>query len=296
MTFRLTPARPAGLVIGLLLCLAAGPGAAVAAAPAAEPPVDAKPADVKASLFHAPGIAGEHVIDRELIRGLRRGGFDGTTEIHDWTEDHRGIAALYGRKRHRAQARLLAEKIEERRREQPGGRVVLTGHSGGSGIVVWALENLPDDVLVDDVLLLAPALSPGYDLSKALKHVRGKMYAFTSPNDVIVLGFGTQLFTTIDGQKGDAAGRVGFTCPVDADAAAYEKLVPMPYDKAWMKLGNIGDHIGVMSARFAERVLTPLISAGPAAKTDPDPPAPAAAEKRAAPVAPERAPEPAAGR
>ena len=36
-----------------------------------------------------------------------------------------------------------------------------------TGLAVWALEKLPDDVKVDTVLLMSSALSPTYDLSKA---------------------------------------------------------------------------------------------------------------------------------
>ena len=34
--------------------------------------------------------------------------------------------------------------------------------------------------------------------------------------------------------------------PNDADLKQYDKLVAEPYDPAWMKLGNIGDHVGCM--------------------------------------------------
>ena len=108
-------------------------------------------------------------------------------------------------------------------------------------------------------MLLASALSPSYDLSKALSHVRGKAYAFSSPNDGIVLGAGTSVFGTIDGKQCQAAGLCGFACPKTADEEQYAKLVPMPYDPAWIKLGNIGDHIGVTSRAFAETVIAPIL-------------------------------------
>jgi len=65
------------------------------------------------------------------------------------------------------------------------------------------------------------------------------------------------VFGTIDGHKCDAAGKCGFTKPEGADAELYNKLVACPYDAAWMKYGNIGDHIGVMSSRFAAAIPTP---------------------------------------
>ena len=211
-------------------------------------------------LLHLPGISGYHWIDKQLLSGLQEGGFDGQVHVRDWPGDAPGLAALFARKRNDQQAQAVADAIEARARENPDGRIILTAHSGGSGILVWALEKLPDDVQVDTVLLLAPALSPGYDLSAALRHVRGKMYAFTSTLDAIVLGAGTKTFGTIDGVKGDASGRCGFVVPEGADEEAYSKLVQMPYDAKWMREGNLGDHIGCMGWRFAKNVLAPLVA------------------------------------
>ncbi len=192
-------------------------------------------------LIHLPGIAGEREIDHELLRGLKDGGVEGTSEIIDWTGDNAGLNALFARKQNEQEAADLAERITARARQEPRGRIVITAHSGGTGILVWALERLPDDVSVDDVLLIASALSPSYDLSPALSRVRGKAYSLSSPNDALVLGLGTQLFRTIDGQKTEAAGRGGFRRPArPADPAQYDKLMPMPYDPAWMEYGLDG--------------------------------------------------------
>jgi pimeloyl-ACP methyl ester carboxylesterase len=196
------------------------------------------------------------------VRGLREGGFAGEMQIYDWTGDAPGLPALTGRKRHHEEAAKVAGMIVERRRKHPAARIVLTAHSGGTGIAVYALEMLPEDVNVDTVLLLSPALSPTYDLSKALPRVKGKVYCFPSPYDSAVLGLGTKLFGTVDGVKGEAAGKVGFVTPEKADEVtrkAYEKLVHRPYDRSWMRLGNIGNHIGPMIPTFAEKILTPLL-------------------------------------
>jgi pimeloyl-ACP methyl ester carboxylesterase len=198
-----------------------------------------------------------------MLAGLREGGFYGETDVHDWTGNDPGIAALLARERNEREAQVVADLIEKRFRDHPKGRIVLTAHSGGTGIAVWALEKLPKDVKVDTVLLLASALSPRYDLTDALAHVRGGMYAFTSELDAFVLGAGTSTFGTIDGVKCDAAGRWGFEMPDDADPKQYEKLVPMPYDaKQWLREGNLGDHIGPMNRRFARNVLAPLVAGG----------------------------------
>jgi hypothetical protein len=213
-------------------------------------------------LIHLPGIAGPTYFDGELVRGLQSGGYDGRIEIYDWTEADPGLAALWSRQRNEREAAAIADKIVSIFKSDPLAQITVTAHSGGVGVAVWALERLPKGVQVQTMLLLSGALSPQYDLSKALRHVCGKAYSFSSVNDAVVLGAGTRMFGTIDGVDCDAAGRVGFSTPPGADPAAYQKLVPRPYQQAWIKLGNIGDHIGTLQTLFAQHVLAPLVLQG----------------------------------
>ena len=126
-------------------------------------------------------------------------------------------------------------------------------------MAIWTLEDLPPQVEVDDVFLLAPAISPQYDLTAALAHVRGHMFVFSSQGDEVVLGLGCRLLGTMDGVRTDAAGRVGFIRPKNADVEQYKKLVERPYEAAWMHYGNFGDHIGPMSWPFVARFVAPLV-------------------------------------
>jgi pimeloyl-ACP methyl ester carboxylesterase len=220
----------------------------------------AAPVDSREHLIHLPGIAGPQNLDRRFIRGLREGGCEGTIEIYDWTAHDPGLSALLSRKRNEQQADKVAEKIQQILKDEPGVKLRIVCHSGGAGIAVWALERLPDNAKIESIVFIAPALSQEYDLSKALSHVRGKAYALTSVNDVIVLGAGTKLFGTIDGKKEEAAGLRGFRTPENAsDVKQYDKLVQMPYQDSWMDYGNLGDHIGPMGEEFAEKVIAPLL-------------------------------------
>ena len=212
--------------------------------------------------LHLNGIGGYRFIDKYMLVGLQDGGLTGDVRAYDWTGVDVGLGALLVDSRHREQAQKVAELITNAAREQPGRRITLSTHSAGAGIAVWALEQLPDDVKVDSVLMLAPALSPQYDLTPALRHVSGKLYSFYSPYDGAVLGLGTKMFGTVDGVKTEAAGKVGFTRPPTADPQQYEKLAQIPYSSTWMKLGNIGDHIGSMSRPFAREVLAPVLLTG----------------------------------
>jgi pimeloyl-ACP methyl ester carboxylesterase len=212
-------------------------------------------------LLHLPGIGGRRWTDDQMALGFRDAGYAGELQIYDWTGEATGLGALVGYKRNQAEAQKVADYIVERVRSQPGVHFILTGHSGGTGIAVWALEKLPPDVKIDKMILLASALSPDYDMSKALAHVRGNCYSFCSENDVLVLGAGTKMFGTIDGKKTEAAGQFGFVFPAGGDAAEYAKLVQKPYDKAWLQLyHNLGDHLGCMNRSFVEKVVAPLLA------------------------------------
>lgn len=216
----------------------------------------------KPYLLHLPGIGGARRIDQMLTEGLIQGGIDADVAIHDWTGSDEGMNALYARERHDREAQIVAQMITEQLRADPRTKIYLSGHSGGTGIAVWALERLPEGAQVESLLLLASALSPGYDLSPALRHVRGKAYVLYSGLDP-VLGVGTRMFGTIDGVKSDAAGRIGFTMPVHvADPRQYDKLVQIAYDPSWIQLNNIGDHIGAMMRPFAREILSPLLRTG----------------------------------
>ncbi|MBC8107696.1 MAG: hypothetical protein H7Z14_13980 [Anaerolineae bacterium] len=210
-------------------------------------------------LLHLPGIAGEMRIDHMFTQGLLGGGVDADLEIYDWTGTDRGMIALMQTKRHQEQSTIVAQLIEKRVREHPGQRITITGHSAGTGIAVWALEKLPDDVMVDDLVMMASALSPQYDLTKALKHVRGQAIAFNSTLDVLILGAGTKGLGTVDRVKTDGAGRVGFEMPASGDKEQYTKLKQYPYDGDWLRFNNPGDHIGPMMRSFSKNVVASVI-------------------------------------
>jgi hypothetical protein len=239
--------------------------ASISAVPAAGPttaPVEPilPPASIPpgALVIHLPGIGGYLSIDRSLVVGLKRGGVKANFRIIDWTAGDSGLDALFSRRRNLSQAARVGRLIAERFHADPADPIYVTCHSGGAGVAAWAIERLPPDVSIAGWLMMAPALSPTFDLTPALRHVRGKLDVFISDGDG-VLGVGTRMFGTIDGVKTDAAGRVGFAMPPGADPAEYAKIVTHPYDPAWLRFGDTGDHIGAMRWRFAAAILAPIL-------------------------------------
>src|SRR4051794_38824930 len=79
-----------------------------------------------------------------------------------------------------AKARLISEEVRAFRARNTGAPVFLVGKSGGTGVVVKALEALGEGA-VDVAVLISPALSPSYDLTAALRAVRREVVVFWSP-------------------------------------------------------------------------------------------------------------------
>lgn len=234
-----------------VLMLAGGALAEAPKAPAAAP--------TKPYVLHLPGVSGTSHIDYTLREGLKKSGFDGPFEIYDWTCNDPGLAALRARERNEKQAQIVADMIAKQFRAHPGQPIWVTCHSGGAGPATWALEKLPADVKVQGFLMLAPALSPTYDLTKALSHVTDRAYYFFSAADDLVLGTGTKMFGTIDGQKVESAGKVGFERPKDGDEKQYAKLLGKAYMKEWARFGNVGGHVGCMHGSFVQAIVGPVM-------------------------------------
>ena len=160
-------------------------------------------------------------------------------------------------------AREIADAVEAFRARRPGAPVYLVGKSGGTGLVVKALEHLPDDA-VDLAVLLSPALSPAYDLARALRAVRREVVVFWSPLDMIVLGAGTRIFGTIDRVRSVSAGLVGFRPPRgldEAGRASYAKLRQVRWHPRMAPTGYLGGHVGPDSPAFLRKYVVPLLRA-----------------------------------
>jgi hypothetical protein len=163
-------------------------------------------------------------------------------------------------------AQALATLVRQFLDGRPEASVFLVAKSGGCGVVVKALEQL-DENAVERAILLAPALSPGYDLSAALAAVRRELVVFWSPLDLVVLGAGTRIFGTADRVRSVAAGLVGFRTPRPAGPAsegAYNRLRQVRWAPRMAAAGNLGGHLGPDSPIFLRKYVLPLLRGGPA--------------------------------
>ena len=160
-----------------------------------------------------------------------------------------------------AKARIVAGEVEAFGKSRPGAPAFLIGKSGGTGVVVKALEHLGEGA-VEAAVLISPAVSPRYDLTDALRAVRRELVVFWSPLDLIVLGAGTRIFGTIDRVRSVSAGLVGFRPPRDPTAeqrAQYAKLRQVRWGPGMASTGYFGGHVGPDSPAFLRKYVVPLL-------------------------------------
>jgi len=214
-----------------------------------------------------PGIEGRSIYNVNIARGLADGHVKSAIEIFDWGLGAPGgfLVNLTALERNRRQAEKLARRIVRYQEAFPGRSVHLIGHSGGAGIVILALDALPEGRRVTAAYLLAAAISPDHDLTAALEHSELGIWNFYSPKDVGFLAVGTSVFGTMDRTHTRAAGAVGFRAPEHLDQAARDlyaaKLHNAPHNRRMARAGGDGSHLGWARPRFAENWLAPMILA-----------------------------------
>jgi len=220
------------LVAGALLSLLAGCGPSFG------------PKAVHGIVFYAPGAGNVDFGDQGIRRGLEQAGYPGQVASVMWTvsfvapiDQRLGNARLGGLR--------LARHIEQYIDEYPDGEVNLIGLSAGTGVVIWALENLKPGYYVNNVVLLSSSLYYQYDITKALPRVRGRIYNYYSSEDAVLTVL-MKPIGTIDGVPfADGAGAVGLQPPKGAD-----RVTNIAWRPEFRQYGYYGGHTDVTSPDF----------------------------------------------
>ncbi|HEY2572711.1 MAG TPA: hypothetical protein VGH65_01540, partial [Verrucomicrobiaceae bacterium] len=196
-------------------------------------------------------------------KGFLAAGYRGGGEMFSW-ELGKGLMADQDAsvKYKRAEAKKVAAKIAQRAKAYPGVPLGILGFSAGTAEAIFALEYLPDDVQIDTVVLLGTSISRDYDLTKALRHVKGHVYMYTSTHDRM-LGFLMPFSGTADRKFDDpGAGITGFVLPAGATVETRQlyakKLVPIAWTARLEKDGDYGHHFDNVKMEFIRDHVAPL--------------------------------------
>jgi len=161
-------------------------------------------------------------------------------------------------------AQSLADGIIAFKRTYPDARVSILAASAGCEVSRLALELLPEEIKVDNVVFAAAASSPGVHLEEALRAIKGRLYYFRSSFDWVFLGLGACVVGTTDRHFGPAAGMVGFAPPKNISAEEQslyrEKLVEVPWEAKFIQYGYLGEHMTVLSPHFVSACILPMLS------------------------------------
>ncbi|HEV8379937.1 MAG TPA: hypothetical protein VGP99_13885, partial [Tepidisphaeraceae bacterium] len=166
---------------------------------------------------------------------------------------------LQDSKIHHQAEEALAKAIKSWRDRYPSGHLTLLGHSAGCGVILGSLSRVDKRVDVENVVLLAPSVSPDYQIGPALRQIAGTLHIFFSDGDKLWLGWRTSTFGTYDSVKTEAAGKVGLNLgTVNPDLRG--KVVQHGYEPEFAELGNGGGHFGSLARRFNDKVIAPLVA------------------------------------
>lgn len=199
-----------------------------------------------------------------VIEGMLEAGYRGAGEIVSW-ETGKGLikdqdASVEYK---RSKAKEGAVSIQRYQKDYPGAPLGLLGFSAGTAEAIFALEELSVTEPVDRVVLLGTSISRDYDLTEALKRVKGKLYIITSTHDHMV-GTMMKFSGTADRKRHDpGAGIKGFVLPAGATEETKklyaEKIDTIPYSKDFRKDGDKGHHFDNVKKEFIRDHVAPLL-------------------------------------
>ena len=187
----------------------------------------------------------------EVPDGLKQAGYQGDVEVYIWTISFNPLVDQLVTGNARLRALALADKIKAYAVQYPDRKINMIALSAGTGVAVWAVENLGGSAHINNLILLGSSLSSDYDMRKALKNIDGHVYVYHSEHDNVLEA--VRVLGTIDGKRGvDSAGFVGLHPPGGPDP----KIVNIPWSRKWLALGWAGAHTDCTNARFVRYELS----------------------------------------
>ncbi len=241
-------------------------GLAVALAGCSQEPAPREDQLARGLVLVLPGVESTRFSTWGLIGGLRDAGLEQAIQFDGW-----GVRPLgtfpnlrsYQLNRERAAARAV--RLGAYAAKYPGRPISIVGYSGGAAIAVWTAEALPEGVMLDRIVLLGAALSPGYDLAPAAARSRRGLVSFYSPRDRLMCCWGTQTFGTMDRIKVESAGAVGFQDP-DGRLLEFPGVTQIAWDSSWWRMGHLGGHSGWRARAWSREILAPFLELEPSSR------------------------------
>jgi hypothetical protein len=200
--------------------------------------------------FYLDGAGNWGFGSAEVPQGLKEAGYEGDVEIYVWTTSLSPLIDQLNTPAARLRANKLAEHIEEYVRKYPSNRLNIIALSAGTGVATWAIERLPADAKINNLVLLGSSLSHDYDMSRALSRMTGRIFVYHSPHDLVLAG--VRVVGTIDGKRGvDSVGLVGLKPPPGKS----DRVVNVGWSRKYIPYGWTGSHTDCTTKKFVREVI-----------------------------------------
>lgn len=190
-----------------------------------------------------------------FCRGLRQAGGQQLVRLFRWSGRAGALLVLpdfLRRKRLLKKSARLAQFINDLASLHPGRAIHVVGYSSGCFVALEALRRVDAAARIGEVILLAGAVSPYYDVRDISVRVRA-MHSFHSPLDFVISGLAPLLFGSNDGRWGPACGMVGMAAPG-------ELVSQHAWSPSAIGTGYLGDHFTITSSAFIARHVAPLVA------------------------------------
>jgi len=198
----------------------------------------------------------------DVPAGLQDAGYAGAVEVFAWQGlTHAGDQINLHR--NRAKGVELANRLRQYHQRFPKNPIYIIALSAGTGVATFALEYLPESVQIDRAVFLGCSMSSEYDLTRALRRIRERLYVVYSDRDPILANL-VRVTGTVDRRPGSEgiAGMRGFVIPAAPGADTerqYQKVENVPWRYDFERTGYHGHHTDSTSRLFITYYLAPAL-------------------------------------
>lgn len=220
--------------------------------------------------------------------GLKDRGYRGAVTNHRWSLTFNPALDQTLRFIAKGSGMQLGKEITNYLRDHPNADANVIALSAGTGVGIWAIENVEPPYKVNNYVMTGSSLSSRYDLRKALSHMKGKIVCYYTSSDPVLDG-PVRALGTIDGTFDDSAGLVGLKGPGSNSG----QVVNIGRTSKFASLGWTGGHADCVTERFVSGEIYKYIVGPQTPRTaDPTRSSESQPEYRAIVGSPEISPEP----
>jgi hypothetical protein len=148
----------------------------------------------------------------------------------------------------------LGNEITDYLKRNPEADANIIALSAGTGVGMWAIENVKPPCKVNNYIMVGSSISSNYDCRKALANMKGKIYVYCSTSDPVLQG-PVRAIGTIDGTFDDAAGLVGLRGPGKSTG----RIVNIGRTSRHADLGWTGGHTDCTNRAFVKAEISKWI-------------------------------------